>query len=65
MTATLSPSRLLTLPEVAERLRISLRSVRTLVALGKLPTVRPTVRRVLIAESDLVAFIGSCRSSPG
>lgn len=55
--------RLLSLPEAAAVLRISLRSLRTLVALGKLPTVRPTARRVLVAESDLAAYIASRRSS--
>ncbi|HET6203329.1 MAG TPA: helix-turn-helix domain-containing protein [Planctomycetota bacterium] len=54
---------MLSLPEAAAVLRISLRSLRTLVALGKLPTVRPTARRVLVAESDLAAYIASRRSS--
>ena len=53
--------RLLSLPEVAERLGISNRSVRTLVALGRISTIRPTPRRVLVSEDDLNAYILSCR----
>jgi excisionase family DNA binding protein len=54
--------RLLSVREAAERLTISPRSLRTLIALGKLPVVRVTARRVAIAESDLAAFIAARRS---
>ena len=55
------PTILLSLNEVAKRLGISIRSVRTLVALGRLAIVRPTPRRVLVTEDDLLAYIHSCR----
>ncbi|MCI0588412.1 MAG: helix-turn-helix domain-containing protein [Planctomycetes bacterium] len=64
MTTTATPTapRLLTLREAAERLCISLRSLRTLVALGKVPVIRVTARRVAIEEADLVSYIESRRS---
>jgi excisionase family DNA binding protein len=43
--------------EVAKRLSISVRSVRAAIAGGKLPTIRPTARRVCVSEPDLAAFI--------
>lgn len=61
MTGTKDASRLLSLDEVAERLGISYRSVRTIVALGRLSTVRPTPRRILVSEDDLRAYVQSCR----
>lgn len=49
--------------EVARRLGISLRSARALIAGGKLPVMRPTDRRVVVAEDDLAAFVASRRSA--
>jgi hypothetical protein len=53
--------RLLSLREAAQRLLISLRSLRTLVDLGKIPVVRVTARRPAILEADLAAFITARR----
>ena len=61
MNGTKNTPRLLSLSEVAKRLGISVRSVRTIVALGRLSTIRPTPRRVLVSEDDLNAYIVSCR----
>jgi len=61
MNGTKHTPPLLSLSEVAKRLGISVRSVRTLVALGRLSTVRPTPRRVLVTEEDLHAYVLSCR----
>ena len=55
------PLALLSLNEVASRLGVSIRSVRTLIALGRLSIIRPTPRRVLVSEGDLLAYINSCR----
>ncbi|HET6203595.1 MAG TPA: helix-turn-helix domain-containing protein [Planctomycetota bacterium] len=55
---------MLSLAEAAERLRISRRSLSTLLALGELPSIRVTRRRVVIDEADLLAFIASRRSRP-
>jgi len=52
------------IPEVAERLRISSRAVARLVAAGQLPSVR-IGRRRLIAEADLSDFIESRRAKGG
>ena len=57
---SLSPQ-LLTIPDVARRLALSIRSVRTLIALGKLPVVRVSTRAVRITESDLAAFVAERR----
>jgi excisionase family DNA binding protein len=61
MNTTQDAPRLLTLAEAAQRLSISLRSLRTLVALGKVSTVRVTARRVAIDENDLAAYVASRR----
>ena len=50
------------IPETAERLHCSERLVRELVATGELVATRVR-RRVLIAESDLRAFIARNRGS--
>jgi len=48
---------LLTVEAVAKTLGVSVRSVRTLIALGELPVVRVGARAIRIAETDLAAFI--------
>jgi hypothetical protein len=54
--------RLLTLAQVAERLTLSPRSVRVLIARGVLPTIQLTTRRKAVSESDLVAWIAARRA---
>jgi excisionase family DNA binding protein len=51
---------LLTLTEVAEKLRVSRRTVERLIAAGR---IRPTRvgRRVLVTDRELEAYIGSLR----
>jgi excisionase family DNA binding protein len=61
-TAFRDDHRLLSLAEAAGILRVSRRSLSTLLSLGALPCIRVTRRRVLIAESDLVAFLDARRS---
>jgi len=56
-------SRLMTIPDVAERTALSVRTIRTLIALGKLPVIRVSTRAVRVAESDLCAFIAARRTS--
>jgi len=55
-----------TLDEVAERLKISRRSVGRLITSGALPAIRITAERgsVRIAESDLKAFLEARRTAP-
>jgi excisionase family DNA binding protein len=55
------PSRLLTIPEVAERLAVSERFVRRLLFDGRLPKVKVGGRLVRIDERDLEAFIEAGR----
>jgi len=55
---------LLSVGEVAERLSISVRSVRALIQVGALPTVRVTARRIAIDESDLAAYVAARRTEP-
>ena len=50
--------------EVARRMALSIRSVRTLIALGKLPVVRVGSRAIRVAEADLAAFIEARRIAP-
>jgi excisionase family DNA binding protein len=57
MDSPLKAPSLISVADAARRLSISLRSLRTLIALGRLPTVRVTERRVAIAEDDLAAFV--------
>jgi len=54
---------LLPIADVARRLALSVRSVRTLIALGKLPAIRVSTRAVRVAESDLCTFIAARRTS--
>lgn len=62
--------RLVTLHEVAERLSLSYWSARDLVLRGHLASVRlpgksgKDLRRILVAESDLQAFIDAHRVQP-
>jgi excisionase family DNA binding protein len=58
------PPQLLVIEEVARRLALSIRTVRTLIALGKLPVIRVGARAIRIAESDLAAFIEARRVAP-
>ena len=50
----------LTVAEVATRCRSSVRTVRRWIACDRIPIHR-VGRRVLVAESDLGAFLSSCR----
>ena len=54
---------LLTVEEVAQRLRVSIRSVRNLIRLGKIPIVRVTDRRIAIDENDVAAYISARRTA--
>lgn len=53
-------SELLTLDEVAERLRVSRRTIERLVSAGR---IRPSRigRRILVTDQELEAYIGSLR----
>ena len=51
---------LLTVGEVATRCRSSVRTVRRWIGRGRIPTHR-IGRRVFVADSDLAAFLSSCR----
>jgi excisionase family DNA binding protein len=54
--------RLLTLQEAADYLTLGVRTVKSLVAAGKIPVVRPSPRRVAIDVRDLEAYVASRRS---
>lgn len=54
-------SDLLTLPEVAEQLRVSRRSVERLVRAGRIRVVRPVPGRTLIEARELEAYRASIR----
>ena len=54
--------RLLTITEAAERITVSSRTLRTLIAMRKIPIVRVSARRVAIHPADLDAFIARRRS---
>lgn len=56
-----APLRLLLVEEVAERLAFSVRSVRALIAGGRLPIVRVGARAVRVDEADLARYIDTCR----
>ena len=58
--STVRPERLLTPQQVAERLQLSLRTVRRLIADGKLRVFR-LGRAVRIAEADLEQFLDQAR----
>ena len=55
---------LLTAKQVADILGITVRSVRTLVSLGRLPRVNVLDRAVRFHPDDVAAFIESRRSKP-
>ncbi len=54
--------RLLTLPEAANYLTLGERTLKALIAAGKIPVVRPSPRRVAIDVRDLEAYVASRRS---
>ena len=58
--------KLLTVPEAADRLRVSVQTVYALASQGRLPAVRIGTGRgvVRICEEDLQAYIASCRRRP-
>jgi excisionase family DNA binding protein len=53
------PFLLLTVPEVAERLRVSRRTVERLIRDGRIRSVR-IGRRVLVTEREVGAFVATC-----
>ena len=57
----MSVAELLTIPEVAERLRVSRRTVERLIVAGRIRPVRIGSRR-LVTSTELEAFIASARS---
>jgi excisionase family DNA binding protein len=54
--------RLLTLHEAARYLTLGVRTVKALIAAGKLPVVRPSPRRIAIDVRDLETYVASRRS---
>ncbi len=60
-TSALPAAPLLPAAEVADRLGVSLRHVRRLIAGGRLPVHRLS-RAVRISEPDLQRFLSSCRA---
>ena len=52
---------LLSLEEAAEYLAIAPRTLRTLVALGRLPVIKVTERRIAFSRDDLDRYIDSRR----
>ncbi len=55
--------RLLTIHEAAKRLTVSARTLRTLIAMDKLPVVRVSARRVAIHPADLDTYVSNCRQA--
>lgn len=51
----------LTLSEVAERLRVSRRTVERLVASGRIRVIHPSPGRVLVEERELAAYLAALR----
>lgn len=62
---TKSRGRLLTVDEVAERLRFHVGHVRRLIAESKLSVVRLGRKAVRVAETDLEAYIERSRKAAG
>lgn len=56
-----STAHYLTIAEVAERLRLSVRSVRALVAAQRIPVIRVSARRIVVDSHDLDRYIDSRR----
>lgn len=54
--------RMLALPEAAQVLGISVRTLRTQIARGALKVVRPSPKRVVVDRRDLEAFIAANRA---
>ena len=52
---------LLTVPEVAQHLRVSTRTVERLISSGRLRVVRPSPRTVFVEERELEAYLASRR----
>lgn len=65
MKTTQSRGRLLTIPEVAERLRFHQGHIRRLISAGKLSVVRLSAKALRVAELDLEAFIEKRRKAAG
>lgn len=61
-TTTDPASRWLRRAEAARFLGISVRLLDDLLAVGAIPTYRPTPGRVLIAETDLIAYLRARRA---
>lgn len=53
--------RLLKIPEAAERLSVSVRTLRALIESGKLPVIRISSRRVAVDPSDIDRYIAQQR----
>jgi excisionase family DNA binding protein len=51
----------MTIPEVAEELRLSVRTVRTLISAGKIATIRVSTRKLVIDPRDLDVYTKSRR----
>ncbi len=52
---------LLTLPEAAQRLRVSRRTVERLIAAGRIRVLHPTPGRTVIAEREIEAYLAWLR----
>ncbi|MCK6460276.1 MAG: helix-turn-helix domain-containing protein [Planctomycetes bacterium] len=57
MGSSSAPARLLTAREAADRLAVSLRTLRTIIGQGELPVVRVGIRGLRIHPEDLHRFI--------
>jgi len=57
-----SSSNLLTVPEVAERLRLGVVTIKRLIKRGELNAIKLGPNTVRVAESDLTAYLASRRS---
>jgi excisionase family DNA binding protein len=60
---TVGADSLLTVKEVAEKLKVSAATVYALCASGRLPHLRISTHSIRIAESDLKAYALACRSA--
>ena len=58
---TTTTPELLTVPEVAERLKIKPRTVYTIIERGELKSVRVSAKLIRVRMSDLMAFINRDR----
>lgn len=54
-----SPTPLMTVAEVARRLSVSMRTVRTLIALGHIPVICVSRNRICIDAKDVESYIVS------